>query len=144
KPAKQLTWILTFRTRTASSPGPISAWEDLAKPCRRRDKRCMLPRTKRSICETWEGLMPMQACDARQSRFWGQIRELSKRRFVEAMPLAIIHIGLGDNDEALKLLEKAEKEHDHDIAYLKIFHVFDPLRPDPRFQALLHRLNFPQ
>jgi TolB-like protein/tetratricopeptide (TPR) repeat protein len=74
----------------------------------------------------------------------GEIRELSHRQFVEAMPMAIIHIGLGHKDEAIKLLEKAEQEHDHDIAYLRVFHVFDPLRPDPRFQALLRRVNFPQ
>jgi len=73
-----------------------------------------------------------------------EIRELSQRRFVGAMPMAIVHIGLGHKDEAFKLLEKAEQEHDHDMAYLKVFHVFDPLRSDPRFQALVRRMNFPQ
>jgi hypothetical protein len=50
---------------------------------------------------------------------------------------------LGDMDRALKLLEAAFEEHDAELIYLKVDEEFDSVRSDPRFQALLHRMNFP-
>lgn len=73
-----------------------------------------------------------------------EMRRLSHRRYVAAMQMAIIHIGLGQRDQAVELLGKALEEHDQDIIYLKVFHIFDPVRSDPRFQDLLRRMNFPQ
>jgi hypothetical protein len=43
----------------------------------------------------------------------------------------------------LKLLEAAFEEHDAELIYLKVDEEFDSVRSDPRFQALLHRMNFP-
>jgi hypothetical protein len=59
--------------------------------------------------------------------------------------IAVIYSGLGQNDKAFEFLEKAYQERSPDIAYfLKADLRLDPLRPDPRFQDLLRRVDFPQ
>jgi tetratricopeptide (TPR) repeat protein len=50
---------------------------------------------------------------------------------------------LGQKDEAFILLEKAYKQREIDLLWLKADPIFDPLRSDPRFQDLLRRMNFP-
>jgi len=50
---------------------------------------------------------------------------------------------LGDKDKAFAWLEKAYKKHDSHMHMLKGHPCWDPLRPDPRFQELLRRMNFP-
>jgi TolB-like protein/Tfp pilus assembly protein PilF len=54
---------------------------------------------------------------------------------------AVIHTGLGELDRALGLLEQGVEERAWQMQLLGVEPVFDPLRPRPRFQALLRRLN---
>ena len=42
------------------------------------------------------------------------------------------------------VLNHLEEERDVAMVFLRRFLVFDPLHSDPRFQALLQRMNFPQ
>jgi hypothetical protein len=58
-------------------------------------------------------------------------------RHVAAANIAIGYIGIGDNTTALSWLETAYDEHSQALTYLKIDPVYDPLRSDPRFAALL-------
>jgi hypothetical protein len=52
--------------------------------------------------------------------------------------------GLGDKDQAFYWLEKAFEERDSAwFPMIKVSPLSDPLRSDPRFQALLRRMNFP-
>jgi len=71
------------------------------------------------------------------------LRELSKRRYVSPYSVAQIYAALGDFDQAFAWLEKAYKEHQYQLVYLKVDPALDPLRSDPRFQDLLRRMNFP-
>lgn len=74
------------------------------------------------------------------------LENLSRRPETEkvgAGPLALIHLGLGDEDRSLEMLEKAYENHEASLVWLKIGPVFEPLRDHPRFQALLRRMNFP-
>jgi TolB-like protein/DNA-binding winged helix-turn-helix (wHTH) protein/Tfp pilus assembly protein PilF len=50
---------------------------------------------------------------------------------------------LGDKDEALAWLEKAYENRSPGPVFLKVDPRLDSLRSDPRFQALLRRMNFP-
>jgi class 3 adenylate cyclase/TolB-like protein/Tfp pilus assembly protein PilF len=54
--------------------------------------------------------------------------------------IAVVHIGLGNKDEAFRWIEKTFEEH-YAPLLLKVDPQFDPLRPDPRFPALLKRLG---
>jgi tetratricopeptide (TPR) repeat protein len=56
---------------------------------------------------------------------------------------AWVHAALGDNAAALPLLERVVAAHDPHATLLKITFLPQPLRADPRFQALLDRVGFP-
>jgi TolB-like protein/Flp pilus assembly protein TadD len=62
---------------------------------------------------------------------------------VDPLSIAVQHIGVGDNDQALIWLERAYAERSGLLIYLLGSHVFaDPLRSDPRFMDLRRRLGF--
>jgi TolB-like protein/Tfp pilus assembly protein PilF len=75
----------------------------------------------------------------------GELRELSKRRYVPPTSEAniLIYMG-GKNDEAFEALERAYEDRSTFMFQLKVNALFDTLRSDPRFQALLRRMNFPE
>jgi hypothetical protein len=50
-----------------------------------------------------------------------------------------MYVGLGDKDQAMKWLEKAYQEHFNPSILLRP--AFDPLRSDPHFQNLVHRIG---
>ncbi len=53
------------------------------------------------------------------------------------------YLRLGDKEHAIEWLEKGFREKSVSMQFLKADQVWDPLRSDPRFQNLLHRMNFP-
>jgi hypothetical protein len=56
--------------------------------------------------------------------------------------LALLHIALGDNQRALDWVEKSIEERRGWAAYLRVHPVLDPLRGEPRFDALVKRMMF--
>jgi hypothetical protein len=70
-----------------------------------------------------------------------KLSKLSERRFVSPFYTALIHLGLGKKNNALKWLEKAYDEHDHALETLKVEPMLDSLRSHPRFEALLKRME---
>jgi tetratricopeptide (TPR) repeat protein len=52
-----------------------------------------------------------------------------------------IYMALGQQDQAIALLQRAYSEHSHLMTELIQDSVYDPLRGDPRFQDLLRRLR---
>ena len=63
---------------------------------------------------------------------------------VSAALLTWVHTALGDTDAALDCLERAYDERASMLVSLPSALVWDPLRADPRFHALLRRMNFPE
>jgi tetratricopeptide (TPR) repeat protein len=59
----------------------------------------------------------------------------------EAVSLAFLYTHLGDHAKALDNLEKAYEEHSGDMLYIRVEPSLDPLRGDPRFQALVQRMK---
>ena len=57
--------------------------------------------------------------------------------------MAFTYASLGNKDRAFAWLDKAVKERHWMIIYLKRDDVWDPLRSDPRFKALLLRVGLP-
>jgi TolB-like protein/Flp pilus assembly protein TadD len=74
-----------------------------------------------------------------------KLTTLSAQRYVGAYPLAIVHLALGEKEEALRLLEQSFIERDILLQGLfgsiKIDKRLDPLRNDPRFQKLVERFD---
>jgi TolB-like protein/Tfp pilus assembly protein PilF len=69
----------------------------------------------------------------------------SKKNYVSPYMIATIYAGLGDQEKAFDFLEKAYQERSPDIPYfLKADLRLDPLRSDPRFLDLVHRVGLPQ
>ncbi|HJZ68974.1 MAG TPA: winged helix-turn-helix domain-containing protein [Blastocatellia bacterium] len=64
-----------------------------------------------------------------------------KQRYVSPYTVATIYAGLGDNDTALKWLEKAFEDRDIWLMNLKVDPIFMQLRSDRRFSALLDRIG---
>lgn len=78
-------------------------------------------------------------------RVLGQLNELSKREHVPAIYSAKIYALLGERDRALEWLRKSYNDRSiASLAEIKVDPEFDPLRSDPRFQDLLHRMNLSQ
>jgi serine/threonine protein kinase/Tfp pilus assembly protein PilF len=77
----------------------------------------------------------------RASRMLADLRDLSQRRFVPSYDLAIIHLGLGEADEALNLLERAFDERSSWLIHLDVDPRLAPLRDDRRFLDLVGRVG---
>ncbi len=69
------------------------------------------------------------------------LEQLQRTRFVPDMYLAAIHVGLGEKDEAFRLLDSAYRQRIDRLVYLKVEPLADPLRSDPRFQQLLNKIG---
>jgi serine/threonine protein kinase/Tfp pilus assembly protein PilF len=73
-----------------------------------------------------------------------QLTSASAQRYTPALAFAVVHVGLGEYDQAMAWLEKAYAERFIRLAYLRREVIWDPLRPDPRFQDLARRIGLPE
>jgi len=60
----------------------------------------------------------------------------------EPFHVALVHVGLGNNEKALDWLEMAYEERNSHMLYLKQGAQFDPLRENPRFIRLIERMGW--
>jgi TolB-like protein/DNA-binding winged helix-turn-helix (wHTH) protein/Tfp pilus assembly protein PilF len=70
------------------------------------------------------------------------LQRLSQHQYVPPLSFAIVHLGLGDKQRAMALLEDAYAERALEVPDLS-GEVFDLLRDEPRFRALLRRMGHP-
>jgi len=73
-----------------------------------------------------------------------ELREMARHQYVSGVFLAEAYVGLGQKDQAVTWLERAYDEHDQWMVYIASYPALDRLHSEPRFQALLRRMNFPQ
>ncbi len=71
-----------------------------------------------------------------------QMLEQSKKSYIAPWMIAAVHAYLDERDKAFEWIEKAFKERDHWLVYLKVSPVVDILHSDPRFPELLKRMGF--
>ena len=70
-----------------------------------------------------------------------KLEALSQRRYVTALYFAIVYAGLKDNDRAIENLNKAYTDRHPGLVLIRIDPMFDGLRSDERFQALVKRFE---
>jgi len=70
-----------------------------------------------------------------------QLKALSKQRYVNAYSFVVVYVGLGDKEEALRWLEQSYQDRaGSDIGWIRVDSLVDPLRGDPRFEALAEKI----
>ena len=70
-----------------------------------------------------------------------QLKELSKQRYVNAYSFVVVYLGLGDKEEALRWLEQSyEDRAGSDVGWIRVDSLLDPLRGNPRFEAIAEKI----
>jgi serine/threonine-protein kinase len=64
-----------------------------------------------------------------------------QRGYVSPVAFAILHIGLGNHPQALDWTERAFDERRGWLVYVNVNPIFDSLRKEPRFSALIERMG---
>jgi hypothetical protein len=67
----------------------------------------------------------------------------SRKTYVNPTDVAALYVMAAEKAQALAWLDKGLEVHDPDAAQYGLDPIFDPLRSDLRFQALLRRMNLP-
>jgi TolB-like protein/DNA-binding winged helix-turn-helix (wHTH) protein len=96
--------------------------------------------------EEWALLTYAYARGGRRKEALGtlaKLNQLSDNRFVQPCWMSVAWMGLGDKDKALYFLNEAYRIRSSGLPSLIADPVFDPLRDDPRFAEVLHRLGLP-
>ena len=71
-----------------------------------------------------------------------ELKERAKQEYVPSYHIAIIHVGLGETDQALNWLEKAYAERSYWLTFLRVDPILDNLRSNTRYTELLQRMHF--
>jgi TolB-like protein/DNA-binding winged helix-turn-helix (wHTH) protein/Tfp pilus assembly protein PilF len=73
-------------------------------------------------------------------------RDLEKRshmEYVDPYAIALVYAGLAGKNQAFDYLEKAYEQRSPLFSFLNVEQMLDPIRSDPRFQQLVHRVGLP-
>lgn len=89
-------------------------------------------------------LVRAYALAGRRSDALRLLADLKKRKSAGYVPSAAFvnaYLGLGDDEQAFAALEQAVQEKSNMLQYIKTHPYFDPIRGDPRFRDLVHRVG---
>lgn len=90
----------------------------------------------------WLGLtLALGGKDAEARAVLSELEAIAARAYVPPTNFAWIHVGLGDYDRAFEWMDRAADEGDQYMMPIKSYRFLDPLRADPRFGALLRKMN---
>jgi TolB-like protein/Tfp pilus assembly protein PilF len=70
-----------------------------------------------------------------------RLQAIAKRGYVSAYDFALVHAGLGHEEETFTWLKRALAERSIWLGYLNVEPAFDVLRGNPQFQSLLKRIG---
>jgi serine/threonine-protein kinase len=70
-----------------------------------------------------------------------KLQLLAAQGYVPSSCFAVVHLGLGENEIALDWLERGCEQHEMTVSVLKVHPVYDCLRSEARFQAILKKLG---
>ncbi len=77
--------------------------------------------------------------DARQ--VLQQLKDFSTQGASVGYDIAFVHLGLGDRDQAFTWLERSAEDSATELRTLKVDPLYDSVRNEPRFQALLKKVG---
>jgi TolB-like protein/Flp pilus assembly protein TadD len=80
--------------------------------------------------------------DAAARGILAQLADLAAHRPVRFTCFALVHLGLGETEQALDFLERATNAREANVACLYVHPLWDPLRSQPRFRKLLNQTGF--
>ena len=72
-----------------------------------------------------------------------ELKRLANRKFVTSYGIALVYVGLDQNDAALASLNRAFDERSHWLVWLRLDPRWNKLRTDSRFVELVSRMRFP-
>lgn len=87
----------------------------------------------------WAYAVSGRAADAR--RILGELSNPARPGWTPPTSRAWVHLGLGETDQAFEEMDRAIEERDPIIIPILSYPHLDPLRSDPRFPALLAKMN---
>jgi tetratricopeptide (TPR) repeat protein len=70
-----------------------------------------------------------------------ELKKMSRTGSVLPFNLALVYLGLGDHTRALDNLERALAADSQMMAWINRDAIFDPIRSEPRFAALLKKMG---
>ncbi len=70
-----------------------------------------------------------------------ELQGFDQKTYSQTYGLGLIHLGLGEIDRCFVCLEKAVDERDPQVLIIPVLPEFDPIRPHPRYQLLLRKMN---
>jgi len=74
-----------------------------------------------------------------------RLTEMARTRYVAPYSFVVIHLALGEKDQALDYLEKdAHEPSGFEINFARVDPYIDPLRGNPRFEALVQKVFAPK
>jgi tetratricopeptide (TPR) repeat protein len=68
----------------------------------------------------------------------------ARTQYLPPVQRAFIHLGIGEYDQAISLLDQAYNEKSWFIIFMQIEPWYDPIRKDARFLALVDKMNYPK
>jgi TolB-like protein/Tfp pilus assembly protein PilF len=80
-----------------------------------------------------------RAAEAR--RLLEELEEGAQKGYVPSWSFAVIYQGLGEMDKAFDWFERAVDEHESLMLQFNVHPNYDPLRTDPRYPALMRKMN---
>jgi serine/threonine-protein kinase len=72
------------------------------------------------------------------------LEDLTRQRYVSPAIRASVYLGLGENNKALDWLEKGYQDRDPSLWWISGDQLYDSVRNEPRFKALLQKVNMLQ
>jgi hypothetical protein len=69
---------------------------------------------------------------------------MSEHQHFDPLPIALAYIGLNDKDQAFAWLNRAVANRSPSLVALKVDPIYDSLRSDPRFAAILRHVGLAQ
>jgi len=73
-----------------------------------------------------------------------KLHRMAEQWHVPPVQIAFVHVGLGETQQAIDLLDTAYEQRSWELVFLQVEPWLDELRAEPRFTELIERMKFPK